>query len=324
MSETVVVTGASGHVGAALVRALLAERATVRALVRSDVRALEGLDVERIKVDVTDRGAVMDALRGAEVVYHAAARVTLESEHDPAAERTNIEGTRNVLEGCRAHGVRRLVHFSTVHVLGDGAELVAEHPGAPYERSKAGAEREVQRAVKEGLDAVVVSPCAVIGPYDHKPSHMGKVLLMLAKGWLPATVAGGQSWVDVRDIAASSIAAAKKGEKGARYLLAGHWLPMREFATLASRAARVSPPRFSVPISLAKRFAPLAERASRWLGQEPLFTRASMDSLESRPRTPCERAAAVLGHAPRATEATLEDTFRWFEDAGVLKARRPS
>src|SRR5512139_4333752 len=229
MSEKVVVTGASGHVGAALVRALLAEGASVRALVRSDVRALDGLDIEKVKADVTDRAAVVDALRGAEVVYHAAARLTLESTVDEAADRVNVEGTRNVLEGCKTHGVRRLVHFSTVHVLHDGGDLIAEHAGLPYERSKAGAEREVQRAVKDGLDAVVVSPCAVIGPYDHKPSYMGRVLLMLARGWLPATVSGGQSWVDVRDIASSAIAASRKGEKGARYVLAGHWLPMHDF-----------------------------------------------------------------------------------------------
>jgi dihydroflavonol-4-reductase len=151
---------------------------------------------------------------------------------------------------------------------------------------------------------------------------MGRVLLMLARGWLPATVTGGQSWVDVRDIATSAIAASRKGEKGARYLLAGHWLPMYEFATLASRAARVSPPRFNIPASFARRFAPLAERASRLIGQEPLFTRASMDALELTPRAACVRTAETLGHAPRPTASTLEDTFRWFEETGALRTKR--
>lgn len=322
MSETVVVTGASGHVGAALVRELLAGGAKVRALVRKDVRALEGLDVERVPGDVTDRARVIAAIRGAEVVYHAAARVTLESAHDPDADRVNVAGTRNVLDACRENGVRRLVHFSTVHVLEGAGGLIAEGAGMPYERTKAGAEREVNSAVAAGLDAVIVSPCAVIGPYDHKPSHMGRVLLMLARGFLPATVVGGQSWVDVRDVARSAVAASKMGETGHRYLLAGHWLPMRRFATLASHAAKVSPPRFDIPFALARRFAPVAERASRLMGQEPLFTLASMDALEQRPRSLDPRATEVLGHAPRPTEETLADTFRWYEEAGLLRRSR--
>ncbi len=322
MSGKVVVTGASGHVGAALVRALLKDGADVRVLVRKDVRALEGLDVERVSADVTDRARVLDAIKGAEVVYHAAARLTLESGYDPDAERVNIQGTRHVVEACRASGVRRLVHFSTAHALeGEGA-LISEGSGKPYERTKAGAEREVRRAVEEGLDAVIVSPCAVIGPHDHKPSYMGRVLLMLARGFLPATVVGGQSWVDVRDIALSAMAAAKKGERGHRYLLAGNWLPMREFATLASRAAKVSPPRFDIPFGLARRFAPLAERASRLIGQEPLFSVASMDALEHRPRALDALSTNVLGHAPRPIEETLRDTFRWYEEAGLLRRNR--
>src|SRR5690606_8531931 len=125
----------------------------------------------------------------------------------------------------------------------------------------------------EGLDAVIVSPCAVVGPFDFKPSYIGRVLLMLAKGRIPATVRGGQSWVDVRDIAASSIAAAERGMPGARYVLAGHWRSMQDFARAASRVVGARPPLGAVPPSLAKAFAPLAISAMRAMGREPLFTR---------------------------------------------------
>ncbi len=317
----VVVTGASGHVGAALVRALLEDGAEVCAVVRSDVRALRGLEVDLRKVDVTDGPAIRDAVRGAEVVYHAAARITLASERDDDAERVNVVGTRHVVDACREHGVRRLVHFSTVHALDASGALLAEGAGLPYERSKAGGEREVTRAMEAGLDAVIVSPCAVLGPYDHKPSFFGRVLLMLARGWLPATVLGGQSWVDVRDIARGAIRASAQGERGGRYVLAGHWLRMHELATIASHVVGVRPPRIEIPVGLAKAFAPLAERAARAIGQEPLFSRASMEALEPAPRPPDDAAARVLGHAPRPVRETLTDTFRWFEEAGLLRRR---
>jgi dihydroflavonol-4-reductase len=319
----VVVTGASGHVGAALVRALLDRGDAVRALVRSDVRALEGLDVDLRRIDVRDAARVHEALAGAELVFHAAAKLSLESGPDPVTEAINVEGTRHVVEACRAHGVRRLVHFSSAHAArrGGGA-LLEEGEGTAYEQSKAAAEREVLRALDAGLDAVIVRPTGVVGPHDHKPSYMGRVLLMIARGLLPATVAGGQSWVDVRDVASSAIAAAERGTRGAQYVLAGHWLPMHDLARAASRAAGVRGPIAAMPAGVAKAFAPLAERAMRAIGREPLFTAASIDALEKAPRPLDERAARELGHAPRALEDTLRDTYAFFRERGMLSGRR--
>lgn len=319
----VAVTGASGHIGAALVRALLARGDRVRALVHRDARALEGLDVDVRRVDVREAGAVHDALARVEMVFHAAAKLSLDAGPDLDAEATNIQGTRNVIRACRAHGVRRLVHFSSAHAMRrDGSDLLGEREGLVYERSKALAEREVRDAVERGLDAVVVSPCAVIGPFDFKPSYIGRVLLMLAKGRIPATVRGGQSWVDVRDIAASTLAASERGTAGARYVLGGHWLPMQDFARAASRVVGVRPPLGAVPPALAKAFAPLAIGAMRALGQEPLFTRASIDALEPTPRPTDSAAERALGHAPRPLEETLMDTYTFFRERGMLEEGR--
>ncbi len=318
-----VVTGASGHVGAALVRALVARGDRVAALVHRDVRALEGLEVEARRADVRDAAAIREALRDADVVFHAAARLSLDAGGDAETEATNVEGTRNVIAACRANGVRRLVHFSSVHALRrDGSALLGEGEGLPYERSKARAEREVLDAASNGLEAVVVSPCAVFGPFDFKPSYIGRVLILLAKGRIPATVRGGQSWVDVRDIASSAIAAAERGEPGSRYVLAGHWRSMQDFARLASRAAGARPPLGAVPRGLAKAFAPLAIRAMRAMGDEPLFTRASIDALEPTPRALDPEAARVLGHAPRPLEETLDETYAFFRAQGFIEERR--
>jgi dihydroflavonol-4-reductase len=296
--------------------------AKVRALVRSDVRALEGLDVDLRKVDVTDRDGVSAAISGAEVVYHAAARLTLEAGEDPEAERVNVAGTRNVIAACERSQVKRLVHFSSAHALGKSGSLLADGEGRAYERSKALAEREVNAARERGLGAVIVSPAAVVGPFDHKPSYMGRVLLMLAKGQLPGTVNAGQSWVDVRDVASTAIAAADRGKPGVRYVVAGHWMAMPALAKLAARSAGVRGPLFSVSTGVAKWFAPAIEKASRMVGQEPLVTAASMDALEERPRRADGLAERDLGHTARPIERTLDDTFRWFEERGMLGRRR--
>lgn len=318
---TAVVTGASGHVGAALVRALLKRGESVRAIVKSDTRAVEGLGVDVRKVDVTSESDVNDAIRGADVVYHAAARVTLEAEADEMADLVNVRGTRNVIAACRSHGVRRLVHFSTAHALGKEMSLLADGAGLPYERSKAAAERDVLAAAERDLDAVIVSPCAVVGPFDHKPSYIGRVLIMLSKGLLPAVVNGGQSWVDVRDIASSAIAAAEKGERGGRYVLGGHWHTMFDFMKMAARPAGARAPMVRLPPGVARGFAPLASKVFRLLKQEPLFTKASLDALELEARPVDEGAARVLGHAPRPIEETLDDTFAWFTERGLVRRR---
>ena len=322
MAARVIVTGASGHVGAALVRALLAEGHGVRAFVRRDVRALEGLAVELCRVDVTNRRQVAESLVDAEVVYHAAARLSLESGSDAAAEEVNVTGTRNVVDACRTAGVRRLVHFSTAHALDASGGLLEAERGLPYERSKALAEREVLAAAHAGLDAVIVSPCAVIGPYDHKPSYMGRVLLLVARRLLPATIGGGQSWVDVRDVAQAAMAAARVGERGGRYVVGGHWHSFAELARMASAAAGVRPPPFRVSRGLARAFAPVAERMARFVGREPLLSRASLDALEEAPRVYDGRSERDLGYAPRALGRTLGDTFQWYTERGWLAPRR--
>jgi len=319
----VAVTGASGHVGAALVRALLERGHRVRAAVRSDTRAIEGLELDRVKVDVTNERDVRALVDGAEVVFHAAARVTLEVERDAMADEVNVRGTRNVVRASKDAGVKRLVHFSTAHALARGsADLLASGSGLPYERSKAEAERDVIDASRTGLDAVIVSPCAVVGPFDHKPSYIGRTLLLLARGLVPAAVHGGQSWVDVRDIATGAISAAERGVSGDRYILGGHWMPMFDFLRAASKVAGVRAPMFRVPSGIATRLAPYAERASRMIGQEPLLTRASLEALELEPRPRDERAIEILSHAPRPVEETLRDTYAWFQARGLMSRRR--
>lgn len=206
---TVVVTGANGHVGANLVRALLAEGRSVRALVHHSRRALQGLEVELVEGDVRELASLQRAFEGAEVVYHLAAHISIRMNEWPLVEAINVLGTRNVVEASLQGGIRRLVHFSSIHAFNEEPHdkpvdesrplKIPESPhAAPYDRSKAAGEREVRQGIERGLDAIIINPTAIVGPHDYYPSHFGQAILSLAQGNLPVLVPGGFNWVDVR------------------------------------------------------------------------------------------------------------------------------
>jgi len=324
---TVAVTGASGHVGANLVRALLSEGRQVRVLVHRDTAALEGLDVERVQGEVLEAQTLQELARGAEVVYHLAAVITLRSRSDGHARRVNVEGTRNVVEACLECGVKRLVHFSSIHAFSfqplDGIvdelrPLCSERRPLPYDQSKAEGERVVQEAVrKRGLDAVIVNPTAVLGPHDYKPSAMGQVVIDLARKKLPVLVNGGFNWVDVRDVVAGAISAERNGEAGAKYLLGGHHLSLRGLAELVQSVSGTRAPA-TIPIWLAYAGVPFAAVQSRVTGRPPRFTSASLKALQRHQRVTHEKAAQQLAYAPRPIRETIEDTCAWFKSRGMV------
>ncbi len=324
---TVVVTGASGHVGGNLLRALRSSGRPVRALVHRDRRAVEGLEVEVVQGDICDPESLHRAFAGAEVVYHTAAYISIAGDEWPLLEQVNILGTRNVVHACLECGVRRLVHFSSIHTLeqeppdtpvDESRPLVDSRRASPYSRSKAGGEREVRAAIARGLDAVILYPTAIVGPYDFRPSHFGQVLLYLARRKLPALVAGGFDWVDVRDVVAAALRAAEVAPSGARYILSGHWVALPEIAALVEELTGVPAPRLVVSLDLARRIAPLATLLARLLRMRPLFTPMAIESLESNPRISHERAGRDLSYRPRPFRETIRDTLRWFVESGRL------
>ena len=324
----VLVTGASGHVGGNLVRALLAQGRKVRALVRNDTRALEGLDIERVKGDVLDPATLRPAFEGVDVVYHLAAIITIEGDPDGLVRRTNVDGPHNIVEACLHAKVRRLVHFSSIHAFEqpplleplDEKRPLEESRRAPaYDRTKAAGHRVVLDGVKRGLDAVIVHPTSVIGPYDFKPSRLGQVLLDLYFRRLPSLVGGGFDWVDVRDVVAGAMAAETKGRTGVNYLFSGKWRTVKELAQIAGKQTGVRPPRFTSPLWLAKVGVPFALGWAKLTRSRPLYTFESLHALQySNQRISCERAQADLGYSARPLEETIADSYTWFREAGML------
>ena len=331
----VVVTGAAGHVGGTLVRALLQQGRLVRALVHRDQQALEGLDVEAVQGDVRELDSLERAFAGADIVYHAAGHISLLRSEWSHLEAVNVLGTRNVVEACLRSRARRLVHFSSIHAVvqqpyevpvDEARPLVNSRGCAPYDRSKAAGEREVRKGIARGLDAVILSPTAILGPYDFRPSHLGQVLLALAHGRLPALVAGGFDWVDVRDVAEGALRAEQRAPGGAKYLLSGHWASVQQLAALVQEITGAGAPRLVFPLQLAFVGAPFATAWNQLTGQRPMFTSYSLQVLRGNRCVSHALATRDLGYHPRPLHDTLVDTYTWFAQGGRLSGpvRAPS
>jgi dihydroflavonol-4-reductase len=331
---TTVVTGASGHVGGNLVRALLDRGAKVRAVVRDQevgLGGLRGLDVERVVADVRDEASLARAFAGAEVVIHLAAVISITGDHGGLVTDTNVRGVRNVASAARAAGVRRMVHTSSIHAfkiaersrtIDEASPRAAPPESGAYDLSKAAGEAELRAVIAAGLDAVVVNPTGIVGPNDFGPSRMGRVLLQLAQRRLPSLVEGGFDFVDVRDVVSGILAALERGRTGENYILGGHWHSFNELAAMVTAATGAPPPPFTTPTWMVKLGLPFVAAHGRLVGQEPLYTRESLAAAAACRQISHRKAEVELGHRPRPLAETVRDTCAWFESTGALSPRR--
>lgn len=324
---TVAVTGASGHVGTNLVAALVAAGRPVRAISRREAPH-GGQRVEWMRGDVLDPASLRAAFSGCETVFHLAAEISIAGDPAGRVRAINVDGTRNVAEAALVCGVQRLVHCSSVHAFDrarSGPVIDESSPAArstdlpAYDRSKAAAEQELLALVERGLDAVIVSPTAVIGPADPGPSRMGCVFLRLQRRRVPALVDAGFDWVDVRDVAQALLAAERHGGRGERYLVSGAWLTLRELAEIAASATGVAAPRWTVPVRLARLAAPVASAVVR----DPARRRLTSDSIHTlrfSPHVNGEKAIRELGHRPTPLDRTVRDLYEWFSQEARQRA----
>lgn len=323
--QKVAVTGASGHIGANLVRELLGRGYRVVTLIRQTSRALDGLDVIRVDGDILDTRSLRGAFGGVEQVYHLAAHISIQSGKSEALELTNVEGTRNVLDACRSEGVATLVHFSSIHALNLeplDRPVTEESPllgdlngrGADYDYSKARAEMLVRRNNCESLSTRIIYPTAVLGPNDFEKSLFGQAILKMAHGRLPALVAGGFDWVDVRDVSWGAVEAADKGADKDRFILSGHYLDMSEVAAVISELTGVASPRLTCPAWLAGVFAPLMSTWARMSGEIPLYTRDSLATLSTNKVMSHARASRELAYRPRPFRDSMADALSFYSN----------
>jgi nucleoside-diphosphate-sugar epimerase len=323
-------TGATGHVGANLVRALLGRGEDVRCFVRrAGDPALEGLPVDEFEGDLRDPEAVARGVAGCDRVYHVAAYVSLRPGDKQQIFDVNVLGTKHVLDASQKVGVARVVFCSSFGAVGrnpnGGAsdETCSVNPfdtDLDYELSKAVAEIEVHRAVAHGLDAVIVNPSGVVGAQDYKPSAVGKTLIDFARRRIPAYVPGAFEFVAVRDVVAGHLLAMEKGRSGHRYILSGEHHTLDEILVELERITGVKRPRFRLP---PRFMSPIAHVSSAFMASffptaPPRFTPGTIKILNGGKRADTTKARRELGYAPTPVFAAFQEQYDWFRARGVL------
>jgi dihydroflavonol-4-reductase len=328
---TSLVTGATGFVGSAVVRALLDAGEVPRVLVRagSDRRNLEGLGVELAEGDLRDSASLARACRGCQALFHVAADYRLWVPEPDEIYAANVAGTRALMEAAGAAGVARIVYTSSVATLGlkrDGSPADEATPVAladmigHYKRSKFLAEAAVREMVSgAGLPAVIVNPSTPVGPRDIKPTPTGRTIVAAARGRIPAFVDTGLNVVHVDDVAAGHLLAFERGQIGERYILGGENMALAEILTVIARLCGRPAPRLRLAHGLV---LPLAHAAEAWArltgGGEPFVTVDGLRMAKKRMFFSSARAEHELGYRSRPAEAALADAVAWFREAGYL------
>lgn len=329
-SGKTLVTGATGFVGAAVARALIArgERVVLLARATSARGNIEGLDAEVVVGDLRDAVSLRAALRGVERLYHVAADYRMWAPDPREIIEANRVGTGNIMAEALRAGVSRIVYCSSVATLKlneQGRPVDETSPAAPdqaigaYKRSKTIAERLVEKMVAEqGLPAVIVNPSTPIGPRDIRPTPTGRIILEAARGRLPAFVETGLNFVHVDDVADGHIAALERGRIGERYILGGDNVPLSrllaEIAALVGRRA----PTIRLPHKLAYAFASAAEIHARFSGREPLATRDGVRLSRQHMYFNDSKARVDLGHRSRPHADGLADAIGWLKASRYL------
>lgn len=341
MAGKVLLTGATGHLGANLMHRLLADGHQVRVLLQpgGNNSATDGVDVERVYGDLRDPHSVDSAVRGCERVYHTAAKLSTifgNAKHKREIYDTNVAGTRHILESAERHGVRKVVCTGSFSAVGfdhqnpsrPADEEMRFYPFErimPYECSKNFMEFEVLKAALRGLDVCIATSCALIGPHDYLPSRMGRALCDFANGKLHAYIDGGFEFVAARDVVEGHVLAMEKGRKGEKYIFATQFLTLPEIMDMWVEITGQPKPKVKLPVAMMSVFAEVAS---------PLLTRFAPDFpqrltpgavriLQLRRRADLTKAKTELGYQPTSIRGAFEEAYDFHARRGAIKAPNP-
>jgi len=332
------VTGGAGHLGANLVRRLLADGHELVALAQPGANNLglrEGLEGQAIRVvegDLRNQASFERALEGCEVAYHAAAMLVTRPGGERDIYDCNVVGTRNVLAVAKRAGLRRVVvtgSFSAVGHLPDRPSNEDDRfypfqTTLPYERSKAWVEHEVLRAVAEGQDVVIATSCAIIGGHDYLPSRMGRVIRDFANGHLRAYVPGGFEFVAARDIAEGHVLALDRGRSGQKYILSTEFCTVDRFVEICERVTGRKRPPLRLPHAVMRPISHLTSLfMSHFRPNDPQrFTPGALRILAQNRRADTTKAQTELGYRPTSIEAAVQDAYDFFGRRGQIEGYR--
>jgi len=325
----ILVTGATGFLGNNVVRALLNDNHEVAVTLRhsSDRKALDGLNVELITVDLNNPNDVAEALAGCDAVVHAAAMIQLGWTKLEESRKVNVEATAIIAEAARRKNIR-MIYVSSVDALGVASkdqpgteqQLDPPKPACSYVISKREAETAVILEVANGLDAVIVNPGFMVGPYDWKPSS-GEMMLAIAHQLIYFAPAGGCSVVDVRDVADGIISAIEHGRTGQRYILAGENMSYFDLWTLMAKVMNRRAPKRKLRNWLAATAGKVGDLMGRFSAHEPQVNSAATHMAQTFHYYSSDKAKQELGYQIGSIEDALRDAYDWFQLHGYIRKK---
>jgi len=332
MKKTYIVSGGTGFVGNNVVKELSQGGAAVRTLVRSKEKAekaLHGINAEIFFGDVRDRDAVeklFDGIENSEIVFiHTASMVLIggNKKQYKTMDDINFNGVKNIIEACLKHKAR-LLYVSSVHAITEPpmrrltTEIENFDPKSvvgKYAKSKARASALVMDAVKnQGLDAVLVHPGGITGPYDYSDTHLTQMVIDYMEKRIPAAVNGGYDFVDVRDVSSGIIKAAEKGKAGDCFLLSNKYYPIKEMLSMLHEITGGKKIKTTLPMWLAYFSLPFLSAYFKLCGKRPLYTAYSLYTLNSNSNYSHEKASRELGYTPRDLRESLVDTVKFINE----------
>ena len=329
MPEKIVVTGATGHIGNALLRELQKQKNEVVAFVLKgeDTKCIQDLGCKIVYGDVQDINSLKEAFRGATMVFHLAGIIEIGSTNKKKLWQVNVEGTKNVWRVCKEEKVKRLIYTSSVHAIPEKpkGEQIAETTTfskdlvkGSYAKTKAEATAFLLSKAKEEVEIVIVHPSGVIGPYEYIVSNLGQLIIDCANKKIGAYLEGGYNFVDVRDVARGTVLAAQKGKAGECYILAGHQVSVKNLMKQIEKITKVPAPKFKIARWFAYITGIFSECYSKIVKEKPLFTSYAVYTLGTNSNFTSKKAQEELGYTIRPIEETIKDTIEWFQKQGKI------
>ena len=323
------ITGGSGHVGANLVRELSSRGYEVRCIdFDNDHRAFEGFNVELVKGNITDISTLDNTFKDVEIVFHTAAVISLDRKDKDLIRSVNVGGTENVCEMSLRHGVKKLIHFSSIDAfvrepledpLYENRSLVTDPNAVPYDLSKAEAQRIVLEYCDKGLNASIIHPSGIFGPNDFKPSLFGQEFINIANGKRPYSINVGYDYVDVRDLCKTSVDCINKGEIKQNYIVGGNYMDFVYMSEVMSEILNKKLIRSTLPFGFIYMSLPGSYISSLIKKTPRAITMDSIHTIKVQNKNiPSSLSKEKLNHNPRPVEETIQDTIEFFQKRGLI------
>lgn len=320
----ILVTGGAGFLGSIITKKLVerGENVRVLAIKNEDLSPLLSLPVEIVRGDIRNENDLDIAFKDVDKVFHLASVISINSKNPEFLYDVNVNGAINVAKKALEKNIKSMVYVSSIHSFSDiphGITIDEIIPVSPvnaigiYGKTKAIATLKILEYVKKGLPCKIVCPSGILGPFDYKPSRMGRLILdfMQRKVWY--TLNGGYNFVDVRDVANGCISALENGKNGEIYILSGEFISFKKLFNYLSKKLKIKKPLIYIPQNILNFLAYIYEKYLFKSDKEPLITYESIQIINSNSNISSQKAKLELGYNSRPIEETLDDTIEWFK-----------